>query len=259
MPTIVSIEPAPGADADRHLGPDPQPPQPVRQPVRPRVQLRHTSTSARRSRRRPRRGVRSAWRLEAARCTHAAVGDRHVGPFQPAQFRAARASVRSGKSADRPVGVGRDGLEQRAVVAEEPVDRRGVEQVGVVLARDGEAAAVLGHLRRSGRTAATGASSASDSTGRPPSSIRGPSPRRTNEREPLVVEPLRLLEDEHHLEDRRPARVAHVPASARPSAANGIVLVLEAVEHGRADPVEERRERSTPGRPGRGAASVLTK
>ena len=110
------------AEPDRHPGPDPEPAQVPRQPVRPARSARDRSAARPRSRPRRRRASGAAWASKSW-WTRERAGPRPSVAFQRARSPVAPASVRIGRSATRPVGVGDDRFEQGSEVAEHPVDR----------------------------------------------------------------------------------------------------------------------------------------
>jgi hypothetical protein len=161
--------------------------------------------------------------------------DEHPPPFGLGQQR---------QLPQRPVGIGDDPLQQgpelpsiRSIVS---ASNRSVLYSSAAI-RPPSASAVV--IVRSNWAVCI--SRASDSRGSPASSIRGPASCKANGDKALAVEPLGLLEGEHHLEQGRAAGVAG-RLEAVDHQAEGEILMLQAVAHGAPDPPQEVSERGIP-------------
>ncbi len=212
-------------EADPNLGADAQGPQVMGEPVGAAVQCVVAQRAAVGDQRhglgRPRR-VRLEELGDEARCR---PGRRGPAPLVEQSPPLGRGQDR--ELGEAPVGVCDDGLEQGLEVADHPVDRRGVEQVGVVLDPPGEAAGRL--LQRQGQV-----------------ELGGPRPLGGRQRPqgqllPADVGHPVVLEDEHHLEERRPARVA-AGLEGLDEQLEGQLLMLERPQRHLADAAEQRAE-----------------
>ncbi len=131
---------------------------------------------------------------------------------------------------DPPAGIGDDAAEEGGEVPGHPLDRGGIEEVGVVLQYAGQLPAVFAYLHHQIERGAT------------LPDVEGFQPQPPRTRGGLVGEAARLFPGERDLEQRRAAGVAHRPEPLNEQR-EGEVLVCEGALHGVLDAAEKGDER----------------